>query len=204
MSKIVRGIVITLIINGIIPYFVYVLLKPHMTSFAALSAATLIPLVDNLIHLIRYKKLDAFAGMMLFTFILGLLLILMGGDERLLLIRESFVTVAVGMLFLVSLLFRRPLIYYLALRFTVPDKAADQAAFAAKWELPTFRSAIRLITWVWGLLLLAEAIVRTVLAYELSTAQFLAVSHFVFYGFIGAAILWTVSIRRRAAKHMAK
>lgn len=204
MSKTVRGILLTLIINGAIPYVVYVLLSSRMSSFAALSIATIVPLLDNLIHLFRYKKLDAFAGIMLFTFVLGLLLIIMGGDEKLLLIRESFITAAVGLLFLVSFLFRRPLIYYLALRFTVPDNEEDQAAFAAKWAFPHFRNAIRAITMIWAIILLAEAIVRTVLVYKLTTAQFLAVSHFVFYGFIGIAIVWTSLIRRRFIRPTAK
>lgn len=204
MNKTVRGIILTLIINGAIPYLVYVLLEPHMSSFAALSIATVVPLLDNLIHLFRYRKLDVFAGVMLFTFMLGILLILMGGGEKLLLIRESFITAAVGLLFLVSLLFRRPLIYYLALRFTVADEAAAQAEFAGKWELPRFRFAIRFITLIWAVMLLAEAAVRTVLVYKLTTAQFLAVSHIVFYGFIGAAILWTYLFRRRSMRHLAK
>lgn len=56
------------------------------------------------------------------------------------------------------------------------------------------------MTVVWGVALLGEAVVRTILVYELTVTEFLAVSNFVMYGFIGAAIVFTVSFRKRAKK----
>ncbi|MFE5319488.1 VC0807 family protein [Paenibacillus sp. NPDC056579] len=197
MSKVLRSILITLIINGAVPYLLYVWLSGNMSSFAALSIATIVPMADNLLHLARHKKLDVFGGMMLFTFLLGLGMVLLGGDEKLLLIRESFVTAAVGALFLVSLLFPRPLIYHLAMRFSSKD-GSEKSNFADNWQIPYFRYVIRLMTIVWGMMLLVEAAVRITLVYELTTEQFLAISNIVFYCFIGAAIGWTVLYRRRS------
>ncbi|WP_028549746.1 VC0807 family protein [Paenibacillus sp. UNC451MF] len=202
MSRVFRGIIITLLINGAVPYVLYVWLSEYMSSFAALSIATVVPMADNLIHLAKYKKLDVFGGMMLFTFLMGIGLILLGGDEKLLLIRESFITAAVGLLFLVSLLFRRPLIYHLAMRFTVKDNTNEKSSFAANWDYSYFRFVVRLMTAVWGGMLLAEAGVRIVLVFELTTAQFLAVSNLVFYGFIGVTILWTALYRKRSKARM--
>ncbi|CAM3926531.1 VC0807 family protein [Cohnella lubricantis] len=201
-KDILRSILITLLINGVLPYLVYEILRSHMTSLQALSIATVIPLLDNAYTLLKSRKLDVFASFMLTSFLLGLLVLTLGGNEQLLLVRESFVTAVLGLIFLATLLFPRPLIYYFALRFTVGSDPDRRAAFAANWQYPYFRFVLRLMTAGWGIALLGEAVVRTILVYELTVSQFLAVSNFVMYGFIGAAIVWTVCYRRYSHKKL--
>ncbi len=75
-----------------------------MTEVAALSFATIIPLADTLYHLVKHKKLDVFAAFMATGFILSVLAVLLGGDPKLILLRESFVTGIMGLIFLGSLL----------------------------------------------------------------------------------------------------
>ncbi|MCY9693086.1 VC0807 family protein [Paenibacillus alginolyticus] len=189
-------IILPLLINGIIPWALYVWLSNYMTSIAALSVATMVPLVDNLVHLIKHRKLDAFGSLMLFTFILTLVLVALGGSEKVLLIRESLITGSVGLVFLGSLLFHRPLMFYLAKRFIGnPD-------FVHNWQYEYFRYVMRLMTFVWGVILLLEAAVRTTMVFQLTTAEFLALSNLVLYGFIGAAIAWTVIYRKHSAKRL--
>lgn len=191
-----KYIIFTLLINGIVPWGIYVWTSDYMSSFAALSIATMVPLVDNLVHLIRHRKLDVFGSLMSLTFVLTLVLIALGGSEQVLLIRESMITGAVGLIFLGSLIFKRPLMFYLAMRFIGnPD-------FEGNWQYDYFRYVMRLMTFVWGTILLIEAAVRTIMVYQLTTAQFLALSNFVLYGFIGAAIAWTVLYRRYSAKKL--
>ncbi|MDG0793988.1 hypothetical protein OMP38_26565 [Cohnella ginsengisoli] len=191
-----REVILTLLINGLIPWLLYLWLSRSMSGLAALSIATAVPLIENAWHLAKYRKLDAFGGLMLFTFALTLVLMAFGGSEKLLLIRESMVTGAVGLLFLVSLAFRQPLMFHLAGRFIANPE------FKGNWQYAYFRFVMRLMSAVWGMMLLSEAAVRTYMAFELSTAQFLALSNLVLYGFIGAAILWTVVYRRRSARRL--
>jgi len=185
-------VVFTLLINGLIPWGLYVLLSGHMSSLAALSIATLAPLIDNIVHLVKHRKLDAFGGLMLFTFLLTLAFVLVGGSEKILLVRESLVTASVGVLFLGSLFFRRPLMFYLALRFIANPE------FPANWSYGYFRFVMRLMTLVWGIVLTAEAGVRVYMVFHLSIEAYLALSNIVLYGFIGAAVLWTVAYRRHS------
>lgn len=189
-------IFVTLIINGIVPWLIYILLNDHMSNFQALLIATLIPLIDNIVHLWKHRKLDAFGGLMLFTFVLTLILVLLGGSEKILLVRESLITAAVGIVFLGSLFFKRPLIYYLAMRFIGNDRFADN------WQIKYFRFVMRLMTFVWGIILVSEAIVRVVMVFQLTTETYLLLSNFVLYGFIGAAILWTVVYRKKSSKRL--
>ncbi|MEW9702686.1 VC0807 family protein [Paenibacillus sp. SI8] len=145
-KDILRGILITLLINGALPLLVYELLRSHMTSISALSIATVIPLLDNLYSLMKRRKLDVFAVFMLISFALGLLMVTLGGNEQLLLVRESLVTAIMGLIFLISLLFPRPLIFYFAMRFTVGNDPERTAAFSANWKYPYFRFVLRLMT----------------------------------------------------------
>ncbi|WP_129727368.1 VC0807 family protein [Ectobacillus funiculus] len=199
-KEIIRGIVITLLINGAVPFVVYEILRSHMSSIAALSIATVIPLIDNLFSFIKRRKMDVFAVFMLVSFLLGIIMMCIGGSERLLLIRESFVTGILGIIFLGSLLFPRPLIFYFAIRFTVGNDPDKTSAFADNWQYAYFRFVLRLMTVVWGVALLGESAVRSILVFKLSVTQFLAVSNFVMYGFIGAAIVFTVIYRKHSQK----
>jgi len=189
-------VIFTLVINGILPWVIYVVLSDYMSSLLALSIAMLLPLVDNAIHLWKYKRLDAFGGLMLFSIVLTLVLVLIGGSEKILLVRESLITASVGLIFLVSLLFKRPLIFYLGMRFIQNNRFADN------WNIRYFRFVMRLMTFVWGIMLLAEAIVRVTMVYNLSTERYLLFSNYVLYGFIGAAILWTIIYRRKSASKL--
>ncbi|MDU0202090.1 VC0807 family protein [Paenibacillus sp. MAH-36] len=186
-------VIFTLLVNGILPWILYVWLSEYMSSLAALTIATLVPLLDNLVHLIKHRKLDAFGTLMLFTFLLTIVLVLLGGSEKILLVRESLITASVGLIFLGSLFFRRPIMYYLALRFI------STPHFAENWNYAYFRFVMKLMTFVWGIMLTMEAAVRVVMVYRLPTASYLALSNLVLYGFIGAAVLWTVIYRRHSA-----
>ncbi|PEL08125.1 VC0807 family protein [Bacillus sp. AFS017336] len=189
-------VIFTLVINGILPWVIYVVLSDYMSSILALSIATLIPLVDNVVHLWKHKRLDAFGGLMLFSLILTLFLVFLGGSEKVLLVRESLITASVGIIFLVSLLFKRPIMFYLGMRFIQNNR------FAENWNIKYFRFVMRLMTLVWGIMLLSEAVVRVIMVYDLSTERYLLFSNYVLYGFIGAAILWTVMYRRKSAKKL--
>jgi intracellular septation protein A len=193
MKKTRNQIILTVLINIALPYLVYRLLLPHTSSLTALTAAAVVPLLDTLYSLIRYRRADSFSGFIFLGLILGVVAALLGGDERFILLRESYVTGVMGVVFLVSLLASRPLIYHFAERFVGRDPKMDE-----KWRtLPGYRRAFRLMTGVWGVSLLLEACVKVFLVYALSVSAFLAVSSFVTYGIIGLTIWWNVSHVRR-------
>ncbi|WEK54794.1 MAG: hypothetical protein P0Y55_01570 [Candidatus Cohnella colombiensis] len=194
LTKIPLSVVVTILLNGVVPYFIYIFLKDRTSGLTALLIATCIPLFEQLIYFVKKRVLDHFGLLMIGTFVLSVGLVLLGGSEELVLLRESFVTAAVGAVFLISLLLSKPLIYHLAIRF-VPS--ANVQALEQKWRHPQFRQGCRLITAIWAVLLIGEAIIRIWLIYTLSIANFLIVSHFLFYSIIGIAIICSVLMRRR-------
>lgn len=184
-------------LNGVVPWAVYTVLSRRMDSIAALTIATLIPLLDNLVHFLRHKRLDTLGGLMLFGFLLSLVAAAAGGGERSLLLRESLVTGSVGLLFLGSLAFREPLMHHLAQKFVHPE------TFEANRKFAYFRTVMRRMTVVWGMLLLLESAARVILVYGLTTARFLAISPVMLYAVVGAAVVWTVWYRRKSSRRLA-
>lgn len=189
-------IVFTLVVNGLIPWGMYMLLSPYVGHLMALSIVTLIPLVENVFHFAKHRNLDVFGGLMLMTFILSLVMVLLGGSEKMLLLRESMITGVVGIVFLSSLLLNKPMIYHLASRFTRVTNIEQ------KWQNAYFRKIMRNMTLIWGVLLVLEACTKVVMIYELSVGEVLALSSVVLYSFVGVAIGLTVVYRRRAVGKM--
>src|SRR5205814_5948887 len=117
-------------------------------------------------------------------------------------------TGAFGLAFLISLATPRPLAFLLARQLEAGDDRERLAAFDARWARPGFRRTMRRLTALWALVLLAEAAVRTLLAFRLPVATFLAVWPLVQIAFAGGAILMTVamvkSARARAARAAAE
>lgn len=186
-------IVFTLVINGLIPWGVYVWLSPYVGGLTALSIATLIPLIDNIFYFAKQRSIDVFGGLMLLTFVLSFVMIWLGDSEKILLLRESMITGVVGIVFLGSLWVGKPLIYHIASRFSTVSNIEQ------KWQYPYFRKVMRNMTLIWGVLLVLEAGTKIVMVYELSVMQVLALSSIVFYSFIGVAIGATILYRRKVA-----
>ncbi|MBO0781178.1 MAG: hypothetical protein J2P37_20350 [Ktedonobacteraceae bacterium] len=147
-----------------------------------------------MVGVIRQRRIDFISGIALASIIVSLIMILLlGGDERLYLIRESFFTAAIGLAFLISLLLPRPLTFYLARTLMVGNTQKGVILFETKWRQSVgFRAGLRKNSLVWGLGLIVEAGLRTVLVFLLNTAQFLAASPFITYGIIGLLIIWSV------------
>lgn len=122
----------------------------------------------------------------------------LGGSARLILVRESLVTGAIGAGFLVSLLFRKPAQFYLGRQFVTGNLPDRVLRYNAAWDaVPYMRVALRTTTAVWGIAFLLEVAVRVVLVFHVSTRQALAIGPIVFYGMMLTVIAWTVFYVRR-------
>ncbi|WP_097460600.1 VC0807 family protein [Mangrovitalea sediminis] len=191
-------IVRTLLVNALAPYLIYALLKGHTSNFIALVCSGLPPLIESVWSLLKRRRLDVMAVLVLGGIALGLGLMAMGGNARLLLVRESLVTGLVGVVFLVSLVLPRPIIFYLAREMTTGDVPEAVATWDRRWQdLSWFRAGMRVMTLMWGAGMVVEAAVRVDMAETLPIQHFLAISPFVQYGITGALVLWTLWYRKR-------
>src|SRR5207237_1002710 len=121
------------------------------------------------------------------------------GDTTLLKLRESVLTGLFGVICLASLLARRPAMFYLGRAFATDGDPAKLAQFETVWEGSGAPARFRRVTTVWGVGLLGETALRTVLAFTVSTGQFLAVAHLIGWAVIGS-LIWYSTVAIRAAE----
>jgi len=198
-ATIIKEVLVSTIINGLIPYVIYKLLLTKVSSFDALLISVSVPLIYNAYQIIRNKKTDVYGMFALSGFVLSVIAMFISSDERLLLVRESFVTGILGLVFFCSLAFKRPLIFHFAIKFTSSGSEADKKRFEAQWNAsPKYRFVIRLMSIIWGGTLVLEALTKVILIYSLPISTFLIVSTPVSYGFIGFAVFCTVLMAKQS------
>lgn len=197
-----RGMLKSIALNALIPLGLYWLVKHFITpsELIALSVAALFPLIDSLYEFARRRSFDLLALFTLLGIVVSLVGLLIGGDPRILLIRESLFTCMLGIACLVSLVLPRPLMFYVGRQFMSGGDPAKIAAFNAQWAYPHARFVHRLITTVWGIAFISEFALRVVMVYTLPTEVVLAVSPIVLGGITIGAVMWTMAYVRRSQR----
>ena len=127
----------------------------------------------------------------------------MNGNATLLKVRDSTVTGAFGLICLGSLVARRPVMFYLGRSFATGDDPELVAGFEAVWDLPGVPARFRFVTAIWGVVLVAEAAFRTVLALTLPTETFLVVTPVVNWGVLGGLLWFTAAFIRASETRLA-
>jgi hypothetical protein len=190
-------LVVELAANFLLPWLAYRLALPHLGETGALIASAGPPTVWSLIELARFRRVDALSVMVVVGIVLSVAAMALGGSPRVLLLRESLVSGAIGVVFLLSLPMRRPLIFYLARATVAREMEGGAAHFEALWrERPRLASSMRLMTLVWGAGLTCETALRACMALTWPIERFLVVSPFVGYGIYGGLMLWTLWYRK--------
>jgi intracellular septation protein A len=187
------------------PFLVYQLAAGHMTETAALMLSSAPPIVWSVGQLIWSRKIDALSLLVILGIALSLIATLMGGSPRLLLVRESFVTGIFGVIFLGSLLFRKPLMF-LVVKSSISKQGMSQEAFSSRWSIPGFGFTFYLMTAVWGAGLLVEATLKIILAFTMQIGLFLVfspiISYAIFFGLLGWS-MWYGNQRRKLGDRLA-
>lgn len=174
----------------------YVLHFLGASDWVALLASTVLAGLRVAWVAVRDRTLNLFATVMLIVFGLGLILTFVSGDPRFLLLKESFVTGAVGITFLITAVVGNRPLTLAAKQSWAPAEAAE---LAREYETDAdVRRGYQFTSIVWGAVLVLESAVRVPLMYllpvdvmvGLSTAMLVAV-------FVGLSI-WTARWVARA------
>jgi hypothetical protein len=193
----------SIVINAALPILIYWALKNYTgaSDILALVISGVPPMIDSLVEVIHRKRIDLLSGFVLASIVISLILIALGGSPKVYLVRESFFTVAFGLAFLVSLLFKRPLTFYISRYFATGNHPENIPWFDSLWQYKQFRHTMRVVTVVWGIGLLFEAALSIFLVTALSIEQFLIISPFVLYGITGILIVWMFLYSRQGKKN---
>jgi hypothetical protein len=200
-----RGVILDVLVSAVVPILVFQLARRFgAAEVPALGYAAILPAAIAVGGLIRRRAaVDPIAVLVLLGLAVGAIGFALGGGARIILIRESFFTGALGVLCFVSLaVMPRPLMFYFGRWFATQGDPEAVALYDANWSRPGFRLVNRRITLVWGIAYLGEFAIRVAMAMTLPTVVVLAAGPLVLTGITAATIAWTFSYvarsRRRA------
>jgi hypothetical protein len=153
--------------------------------------------------LVRQRRVETMAVFALTLVVVGTVLSLITGSPRVLMLRDSWLTAAIGLWVLGTLPTQRPFIM-MSSRGIVIAKVGEAglAAWEARWDAePTFRHQLRLLTAVWGTVFLLDAVLRVVLVYTIPVDAFPLTSTVLWLMMLGGLIAFHNSyITRRGLK----
>lgn len=158
---------------------VYYLLLPHFAqaSIWPILGASLVPIASNIVNFVRRRSIDIVGLIILFGMIASLIPAAFGGSQRLLLVRESFFTGLIGAGLLIStFLVRRPVFYYIFREFLTANDQLPEEHFEVLWRAPHFRHGVRIVTIVWGAVMLGDFVMRAFIALQMNVGFALGVA----------------------------
>ncbi|SFY47859.1 VC0807 family protein [Streptomyces sp. F-1] len=161
-----------LIVDVAVPLGAYYLLKDAFgaSTFAALAWSSVVPAARTLWSLVRERRTNALAGLILAVNVVSLLAGYLSGDPRLMLAKDGAVSSTIGIGILISVRLGRPMMSTAVRPFLVKGDPAKEAAWqrlvaGASARSAAFRKHERTFSAVWGLALLTECVARVVGAY---------------------------------------
>jgi len=188
-----KQIVFDLLVNGLLPWGGYVFLQNQygFSDYHALLAVTVIPGFFALVGIVRKGRPDLIASISLLTILLSLGLAAASDDTRVLQIRESYITAIMGVVFIVSSIVKKPLLWLLARHQAKSDE------HRAVLDHPNRKKMLGTVNAVWGWSFILEFAAKLWMIDNLPISRVLALSPIMFYGVTAVTFVWTLWWLRR-------
>ena len=190
-------LLVNLAINGLIPYLVYILLRPLLANdVASLAIAAAIPAIRTLAFWLWRRRVDWLGVYFVLGFASALAIsIFLSGNILLLKIHGTLLAGLIGLVLLVSAVIKRPLLqpFFKVFGQNGPGGTSlFERAASSQTSQARIARRISFTTTIIGLALLANMIVHVVLALTLPTAAYLGISHIATWATLGSglALLW--------------
>ena len=193
-------LILDLVVNGFLPWAGYEFLQRQygLSDYHALLAVTVIPGAFALVGIIRKGRPDLIASISLVTILLSLGLAAASDDTRVLQIRESYITLIMGGVFVVSSMMRKPVLWLLA-KHQAKSEEHRQAL-----EHPQRKRMLGTVNAVWGWSFVLEFAFKLWMIENLPISRVLALSPIMFYGVTAVTFLWTLWWLRRETRKAGK
>ncbi|MER7580709.1 VC0807 family protein [Kitasatospora sp. NPDC097691] len=162
-----------------------------LSEFAALAWSSAFPAARTVVGLLRERKLNLWATLMLTVNLAGLALTFVTGDARLMIAKDGGLSGTVALAILASALIGRPVMSPMLMPFVTKGKRDRTAAWQRLAEgraaaSRSFRRHERLFSGIWGTALLAECVARVVGAFTLPVSTMAWLSTVFLVGAIAA------------------
>lgn len=143
----------------------YGLIFAGVNQWVALVSSSVIVVAVMLVQFIVQRKLELLSLFTLSLMVCGAIVSLLTGNPRILLARESYFTVVLGIWMIATLRARRPFIFETTTRLM---PLAGAQAWERAWQNePKFRQVMRAMTVAWGASFIIDAACRVIMAYTL-------------------------------------
>jgi len=181
-----------LVWDAALPVIVFnVLTHRGVSTLWALAAGGIFPALNIARGWIQTRRLEPL-GLIVMSFLaVGTATSLISGSVLFALIKESFLTATFGFICLGSLLGQRPLLFYISRQFVAGSDPVRLEWWNGLWQYEAFRSGMRFVTAMWGVVYLIEALVRVGFALTLTPATVVAVSPIMAFAVTVVMIAWT-------------
>ncbi|MFD7589767.1 VC0807 family protein [Kitasatospora sp. NPDC059811] len=185
-----------LAIDVVAPLAGYYLLHSvcDLSVFAALAWSSAIPAARTVLGLLRERRLNLWAALMLAVNLAGLALTFVTGDARLMIAKDGGLSGTVALAVLISALIGRSVMTPVLMPFLTKGKRDRAAAWQRLVEgraagSRAFRRHERVFAGVWGTALLADCVARVVGAFTLPVATMAWLSTVFMIGAIAAGAM---------------
>jgi hypothetical protein len=197
----VKELLPSLIFGAALPIAVYFGVRKHVSTDAqGLIIAGSVSVLWILIQFVRKRQVDFVGAIVLVGFAFGVISsTLLGGNAYVLKVRDAFFTALFGVACIVTIYTaKRPAIFYVSRYLSAGNDPSKVAAYNEMHELPIARHTFRVLSVIWGIGLVVEASARLVLAEELHTSTYIAISPFITATIIGSLFAFTLLYSREA------
>ncbi|WP_308271717.1 VC0807 family protein [Kitasatospora sp. SUK 42] len=171
-----------------------------LSEFAALAWSSAFPAGRTVLGLLRERRLNLWAALMLTVNLAGLALTFVTGDARLMIAKDGGLSGTVALAILVSALVGRPVMTPMLMPFVTKGRRDRSAAWQRLVEgraagSRAFRRHERVFAAIWGAALLAECAARVVGAFTLpvSTMAWLS-TVFLVGAIVGGSMLGQIAV----------
>jgi hypothetical protein len=189
----------TILLSVVAPIVIYSMLTDRgFSEVAALIISGIGPVIDLAITMLVSRRVDEFSLIVLVFLVIGVVTSLLFDDPRLLLLKESAVSGLFGLVLLGSLLAPKPLMFYFGRRFATGGTAERITWWNGLWQYAGFRRTQRVLTLVWGVVLLGEAVLRGVLAFVLPVGTMVVVNSVLPPVVFALLIVFTITYAKRS------
>ncbi|WP_405058589.1 hypothetical protein OG474_38490 [Kribbella sp. NBC_01505] len=157
------------IVDLVIPLLIfYGFRQAGVGVVGATIAGSVIPVVRVAYGVIR-RKVDWMAVFMIVALVIGTIAALAMHSPRMLLAKDGVITAMCGLWLLATVLLGKPLLLSIGRGIAEAKRGKGGGeVWARRWDSePRFRHGLRLITTVWGVGLVLDAVVRVVIAFAL-------------------------------------
>jgi hypothetical protein len=170
-----------------------VLVSLGVSTLTALMLGGIFPAISIAHGYLRTRQFELLGIIVLGLLALGTAASLISGSVFFAIVKDSFLTATFGLLCLGSLLGERPLAFYIIRQFLSGHDSALNQWWNGLWEGAIFRRMNRIITVVWGIVVIAEAVARVLLALVVTPAAVVTISPALAFGVGIGLSVWTRS-----------